>query len=125
MLILAGLLAAGCATSYHPAGFSGGYLDQRLSPDTFAVGFVGNGYVPFEKARDYALLRASQLTIEAGFTHFTIIDEASNVNPGGTGAFSKSSAEFKIQCFAGKQESAGSYDAAFLQQSLRRKYNIQ
>jgi hypothetical protein len=68
-------LLAGCATPYQSNGFSGGYSETQFAPDAFRVVFRGNGYTSPERAQDFALLRASELTIQHGFTCFAIIDE--------------------------------------------------
>ena len=78
-ILLAGLVAilllAGCATPYHSTGFTGGYSDTQLAPDVFRIVFRGNGYTSTERAQDFALLRASELTLQNGFICFAVIDE--------------------------------------------------
>src|ERR1041385_738680 len=69
------LAATGCATSYQANGFSSGYSETRFAPDIFRVVFKGNGYTSAERAQDFALLRASELALQGGFTCFAIIDE--------------------------------------------------
>jgi hypothetical protein len=65
----------GCATPYCSEGLMGGYSDTQLAPDVFRVVFRGNGNTPAERAQDFALLRASVLTLRHGFTCFAIVDE--------------------------------------------------
>ena len=46
-LLIAGALAtllAGCATTYHPDSFTGGYSESRLGPNVALVSFRGNGF---------------------------------------------------------------------------------
>jgi hypothetical protein len=68
-------LLAGCATPYQSTGFTGGFSDTQYAPDAFRVVFRGNGYTSPERAQDFALLRASELTIQHGYTCFAIVDE--------------------------------------------------
>ena len=67
-------LLAGCATTYQPKSFSGGFNETQLDTNVFRVSFHGNGYTRAERAEELALLRSAELTLKNGFTHFTIID---------------------------------------------------
>lgn len=73
------LLITGCATSYHPCGYTGGYSDMKLQDDIFKVSFRGNGYTGRGKASDLALLRCSELALENGYKYFVILGEDSDV----------------------------------------------
>jgi hypothetical protein len=68
------ILLAGCATTYQPEGFSGGFSETQLDTNVFRVSFRGNGYTRAERAEELALLRSAELTLKNGFTHFAIID---------------------------------------------------
>lgn len=57
------LLLEGCATSHQEKGFTGGYSETQLAPDVFRVNFAGNGYTSSERAQDFALLRAAELSL--------------------------------------------------------------
>ena len=59
-------LVVGCSTTYQSKGLTGGYSDTQLSQDVFRVNFAGNAYTSGEKAQDYTLLRAAQLTLTNG-----------------------------------------------------------
>jgi hypothetical protein len=165
-------LLAGCATSYHSNGFTGGFSDTQFAPDAFRVVFRGNGYTSGERVQDFALLRASELTIQHGFTCFAIVDENNStrtssfttpghadttaygtsyssgniyLNPYGgsysgtssayvnasttytppqTYVFYKPQTGLMFRCFQTKPDGVFTFDAAFLQQSLKRKYQI-
>lgn len=78
-LAAAALLAAGCASTYQPHGFSGGYSDSQLDANVFRVSFRGNGYTTPERAEDMATLRAAELTLRHGFTHFAILEKRYDV----------------------------------------------
>ena len=75
------LLLFGCATPYQPeAGFKplrleGGYFEKRFMRNEWVVGFKGNSKLDSERARDYCLMRASELCLFAGFDYFEILDE--------------------------------------------------
>jgi hypothetical protein len=72
VLALAALGLSGCATMYQSHGFTGGYSDTQLAADEFVVNFSGNGFTSSERASDFALLRAADLTEKAGYWYFTI-----------------------------------------------------
>ncbi|MHB1655268.1 MAG: CC0125/CC1285 family lipoprotein [Burkholderiales bacterium] len=67
-------LLAGCATSYQPKNFSGGFSETQLDTNVFRVSFHGNGYTRAERVEDLALLRSAELTLKNGFTDFAIIE---------------------------------------------------
>lgn len=73
-VLIAALLVGGCATSYQPKSFSGGFSEIRLNEDTYQISVQGNGYTSTERARNIALLRAAELTLQAGGTRFVVID---------------------------------------------------
>ena len=77
-LLLLSLCALGCAspTGYHPLTGAGGWEDTRLQPDFFRVSFEGNESTTMTRAQDLALLRASDLTLANGYTHFAVVDES-------------------------------------------------
>jgi hypothetical protein len=68
------LLLAGCAQPalYAPreAGRSTGYTDRELAPGRWRVTFTGNAVTPREQVEDYLLLRAAEVTLAHGGTHF-------------------------------------------------------
>lgn len=118
----------GCATVYAPMGFTGGYWDRRISSDIFQVGFKGNGFTRPEDAYNYALYHAAQVTQEAGYRYFVILDDDQSVvtqqyqvpgtfngttdfyggsattsgfyTPGAVVTFHKPRANFLIKCFS-------------------------
>jgi len=167
------VLLAGCGTPYQPFGLGGGYSETPLAPGVFRVFFNGNGFTSKERAEDFALLRAAELTIAANSNHFTIIDDSSYIRvdplyttPGysdtqgslhlqhdlhgtsfgmhqdihgtSSGTYSEHTTysppetyflfspriELVIQCFPDKQEGIYTFDAAFLRESLKKKYKV-
>lgn len=73
MLISLGL--GGCATPYQSAHGGRGYIDYRITTDVFAVSFRGSVGTLEDTVERYLLRRASELTLEHGFTHFVILSE--------------------------------------------------
>ena len=76
---LAGLmLLAGCMTPapYAPRqpGQTTGYTDRELAPGRWRVTFTGNSITPRESVENYLLLRAAEVTLAAGGTHFIFDD---------------------------------------------------
>lgn len=72
--LIAALVLTGCATTYQPSGFTGGFSETRLAPDRFIVSFSGNAFTAGEQARDFALLRAAELSRDGGYRYFTVLD---------------------------------------------------
>jgi len=147
---------AGCATPYQSNGFTGGFSETQLAPDVFRVYFCGNGYTSGERVQDFALLRASELSLQHSFKYFAILEQNNSVKsysystpgeayttgsvdihgntatfsgyttyePGKTYTFYKPKTGLLIQCFAEKPDGIYTFDASFLQQSLKQKYKI-
>ena len=71
-ILLFAFLLSGCATRYQAQGWTGGYTEVQLTPDSFHICFYGNGYTSPQKVTKYVLLRASELTLEKGFKYFIV-----------------------------------------------------
>ncbi len=75
LVVLASSLLSACATPYQKSGLGGGYSETRLAENVFQVSFRANASKRSEgRAEDFALLRCAELTIENGFTYFSIAD---------------------------------------------------
>lgn len=75
--VIFGVFLTGCSTGYHSSGwFTGGYSDFKTTSDTFVVTFKGNGYTSSDKVYQYALKRASEITIKNGYKYFSVISTA-------------------------------------------------
>jgi hypothetical protein len=74
VLILSLLALAGCATPapYGPRapGQATGYTDRQLSDNRWRVTFTGNSVTPRETVENDLLLRAAEVTLAAGHSHF-------------------------------------------------------
>ena len=80
VLILAALSVSSCATTFQPKGLSGGYSATALAPNVFEIYFHGNGYTSEERAKDFALLEAADVTLAHGFEYFQIAAGSSKSN---------------------------------------------
>ena len=73
-----GLALAGCMEPaiYGPRrpGASTGYTDRELTPNRFRVTFAGNSVTRRETVENYLLLRAAEVTLAQGGTHFVFDD---------------------------------------------------
>lgn len=76
LVSLAGLGA--CAVPYgeDKLGMFGGYSDEALEDGLYRVAFSGNGYTPLRTANDYLMLRAAELTLEEGGSHFEVVNRS-------------------------------------------------
>lgn len=80
-LLLCAAALCGCATRYHRENFfHPGYSDFRVSQDRFCVTFSGNQHTTRDKAEQYVLLRAAELTQNHGYTHFVILGSEDDTN---------------------------------------------
>lgn len=69
------ILALGaCQTTYKPRDSFGGFEEQQIGKDSFVVSASGNAYTAMETVKIYALRRSAELTIQNGYTHFSIVD---------------------------------------------------
>lgn len=71
---------SGCATSYQPNGFGGGYSEMALSNDEYRVIFRGNGFTSSDLVQSYVLRRSAELTLNKGYKYFLILDSGTDVN---------------------------------------------
>jgi hypothetical protein len=76
--LLLAVVLGGCATTYQPTGFSGGYSQTQLGENIFRVSFRGNAYTSGERAADFTLLRSAELAAEHGFRYFVVVESASD-----------------------------------------------
>lgn len=84
VLALAGVLAA-CATptAYQRADgpSDAGYSSMRIEDDRYRVSFRGGRAAGEQEVRDYALLRAAELTLEQGHDWFLVTDRSAEIAP--------------------------------------------
>lgn len=75
MLISIIALLGGCATTYGPIGFDGGYTDEKKFDGTIYVQFAANGFTDGGRARDFLFYRCAEITLETGNFFFVVQDE--------------------------------------------------
>ena len=63
---------AGCATEYAPSHGGDGYSETQLSETSFQITFRGNTKTTPERAYDFAMLRAAEITISKGRQFFKV-----------------------------------------------------
>jgi hypothetical protein len=73
--LLGALLLIGCASGYQSSGQTGGYSETWSAPDSVRVIFQGNDHTTPERAQDFAMLRAAELTLQHGFGWFRVVNE--------------------------------------------------
>lgn len=63
---------AGCATSYQPAGLSGGFSETQLDTNVVRVTFKGNGFTKADQAEEMTLLRSAEVMLDKGYPFFIL-----------------------------------------------------
>lgn len=67
-----GMLAVlvACATPYQSRGLAGGFTDEQLGENVFAVSFQGNGNTSGDMVWNYWIYRCAELTLQRGYSAF-------------------------------------------------------
>ncbi len=68
------LLLCSCATPYKPLDHRYGYSEQHITNDVYEVSFLGNGSTSYEKAVDFAMLRAAEIALNRQAKSFSLLD---------------------------------------------------
>lgn len=68
-VVLAGCMSPAAYAPRRP-GEVVGYTDRELAPGRWRITFTGNSVTPREQVEDYLLLRAAEVTLASGGTHF-------------------------------------------------------
>ena len=74
------LSACATATPYGPAGVNSryGYAEQRVDADRYRVSFAGNSVTSREQVEMALLLRAAEVTADAGYDWFATVNRATD-----------------------------------------------
>ena len=73
-LIITGVLVlAACQTPYQEPGFTGGVTAAPITNNVYRISARGNAYTSATTIQDYVLLKAAEMTLQAGGTHFLIM----------------------------------------------------
>ena len=126
-VVLTAIVLSACATAYQPKDtLTGGFTETQLAPDAYRIVFNGNSSTSKERAQDFALLRAAELALSAGFPFFTIQDSDNVINHSTSQGITigMPRIEILVQFHAAKQPGLFTYDSAFLIHSLKTKYEI-
>jgi hypothetical protein len=124
------MLLAGCATEYAPSYGGDGYSETQLSETSFQITFRGNTKTTPERAYDFAMLRAAEITISKGRQFFKVSSLASGDNGMAgamiNGAFiAKKKPEVALSIkLLEKKTSDDCLEAAFVRKSIRAKYQM-
>jgi len=135
-LLAASLFFAGCAATAAQRGEHSGYWDAKVDAETYEVGYRCNGATPREDVHTYLLYRSAEITEQAGFDYFEIVEEdseskpfviqspqtvtfagASSFGPGAVSGRTKHALHATIRLSRGEKP-AGAYAAAEVLQSL-------
>lgn len=110
-LVMAALLLSSCA-SYHTThnDLPAGYHEKTLSPIVVLVSYTHQS-TDVKPASRYAMKRAAEVTLERGYTYFTILKQRNYLDKshGFAGSAYVPRAEIKIKFSANK--TAKTYDA--------------
>lgn len=90
----AAVLAA-CASPYGPRGITGGFVEQKLSDNTYRVGYYGNGHTQEDQVVNYWLYRCAELTIQNGFSYFGMAPETGRPTSGSDAQGLRRQAQFR------------------------------
>jgi len=77
------LALGGCASPYGPQGFTGGFQEQKLAPNTYRVRYNGNGHTQEDQVVYYWLYRCAELTVQNGYSYFGMLPESGRPSSSG------------------------------------------
>lgn len=146
-LIVITILISSCGSKYGKAYSynSAGYKEKRMSYNMFEVTYNGSFYGDLTKAIDFCLLRCAEITLERGFTYFTVPHQESGMwsyltkNPdlygtvGGNpvvleGAYTtdtpRAVAQNLIVCYNKKPDRPLTYNASTTIKNIKSRYNL-
>lgn len=125
-VIALAVFAVGCATPtpYQASSFAGGFSETQIAPDTFRIHFEGNGRTSLQQAQDFCSLRAAEVSIQNGFAYFVEVERKDENEILVEGSLIRPRSRIVIKCSKSKIDTGLVMDAAFVQQSIRAKYNL-
>jgi len=130
LLLFTLIIVISCSTQYQSHGRMGGYSETRISENVWKVDIKSNDFAEGERASDYLLLRCAEITNDNGFNYFQISDSASNpsiiLSKSDDDWFTKVKTKKScfITCFKGMPEKGTAYNAKFIIESIKDKYNM-
>lgn len=118
-------LLVGCATGYAPSGGRTGYSETQVAPDTYTVTYRVKPNTSEQRAVDFALLRSAELTLRDGYTHFVVLELSDRSHYRGEHYWPACALTVKMgDADLRSPNSRPVYDAAFVQKSIRERYDI-
>ncbi|GJD61869.1 CC0125/CC1285 family lipoprotein [Methylobacterium frigidaeris] len=76
--LLAALATGACQTSYKSnstgIGLTGGVRAEAVTPDLYRIEARGNGFTSKGRVQDFVMMKAAEITLANGRTHFLITD---------------------------------------------------
>jgi hypothetical protein len=64
LVIILSFLVVGCATSYQPKSYTGGFEDINHGQGKHEITFFGNGYTPKNQMQYYTKKRSGELCVD-------------------------------------------------------------
>lgn len=131
--LFAAFVLSACATAYRSEGFMGGFSETALGPNMYRVSFQGSGVGEEGRVADFVLLRAAELTLREGYPYFFVAGAressdayamASAASPVVVVGGMNPRAEVTIIMANEREPGRITYEALFLQNSLRAKYRL-
>jgi hypothetical protein len=110
------LLTTACGTSYHEKDlFGNGFSEINTGEDSFIVNFQGNTYSDNDKMMQYALKRASELTLAKGYKYFSVVSEnnLSKVKISNSTISTRPGISVQIKCYREKTPEPNLIDASY------------
>jgi hypothetical protein len=80
LLVVVTSFVVGCATRYGEIGFTGGVTAEPVMTDVYRIRARGNAYTDASRVQDFVLLKAAEVTLSAGGTHFVIVGQENRTN---------------------------------------------
>ena len=74
LALLASLVFCSCAAPYRPIKHHSGYAEHQVGTNEYEVSFLGNGNTTYDRAFDFALLRAAEIALNRQAKSFTVVD---------------------------------------------------
>lgn len=126
LLAALALLLPGCATEYQARAADGGYTQTQLGPQTWQVVFEGNRYTGDAQLHEFALLRAAELTLQQGYSHFAYAPADASAPAQSPAQLTDFQRESKTLQLYHDQPGAGvaAFDARAVCETMQVKYTI-
>jgi hypothetical protein len=107
----------------------GGFDEVRISANSYRISVQGNGYTSSERAEQIMMLRASELTLQNGYTHYALQNRESTTDNDlvytgiytGYSNIRRPRGAYVITMMKGPNLPPDAYDARIIEAELRTK----